>query len=104
MIKCQEDGRRLNEKTGNDKETQKANQKPNKRIKEYEPKNLKGKSIKEIACLYYISPHKLLELIRNRISSVRVNSIDDRLNINQISMCKRIFDELWYLNVVQNRR
>ena len=69
----------------------------------YDLKELRDKSVKEIAYLLYISPDKLLQMIQERISSVYVKNINDRLDINQVSLCKRIFDELWYINKKHNQ-
>lgn len=41
-------------------------------------------------------------MIQQRISSIHVDSIKSKLDANQISLCQRIFDELWSINQKNN--
>lgn len=64
----------------------------------YELKDLNNKSLKEIASLYFISPNELLGMIQRRIPSARIADVDSKLDLIQISICRRIFEELYYVN------
>lgn len=69
---------------------------------DYDLTSLFGKSIREIASVFRISPYKLLSMIQQRISSIHVDSIKSKLDANQISLCQRIFEELWSINQKNN--
>ena len=64
----------------------------------YELKDSNNKSLKEIASLYFISPNELLGMIQRRIPSARIADVDSKLDLIQISICRRIFEELYYVN------
>ena len=79
-------GKRVKEKKAEDKD------KSNSII------DLYNKSIQYIAYKYHVSPHSLLSMIQHRITSVKVESIEDILTPEQVTLCKRIFDELEVIN------
>lgn len=76
---------------------------PIKQIKKekYDPTLLYNKTVKDIAFMFHISPISLLFMIQRRICSKEmhcVNDINDILDKTKVSLCHRIFEELWSMN------
>ena len=89
----------ISNRKNNKREKKKCNKiNPTDTEKDYNPTVLYNEKIKDIALRFNISPHKLLFTIQERIFNVKVNSIDDILDANKVSLCQRIFEELWYIN------
>lgn len=89
----------ISNRRNNKREKKKCNKiNPTDTKKDYNPTVLYNEKIKDIALRFNISPHKLLFTIQERILNVKVNSIDDILDANKVSLCQRIFEELWYIN------
>ena len=73
------------------------------KTKEYNSTLFCDKSIKDIAFMFGIPPTRLLSMIQQRISTIHVDSIEDILDINKVSLCQRIIEELWYMYNKQSK-
>lgn len=64
---------------------------------DYRPENLFNKTVKEIAFLYHVHPNRLLPILQRR-HRLKVEDIDHPMTPEEISLCRRTFEELHHIN------